>query len=281
MVGLTSKVWAQCLNSTRVHNHFVLLNTLAKHYNNHKKIPLITISNHSSCLDDPLMWGPLIPLKWQFNASRHRWSAAAQEICFTNSLYSMFFSMGKTFPIIRGKGLYQPAMDFALELLRDGQWLHFFPEGKVVINNKETQTISSRLDTDINISEDIDREVKPSYEFKWGLARLILDHVFSDNTCNELEILPIYHLGMDDILPTEEPYIPRINKRTTFYIRENGPILLDKKFLSTLIEDISSLNSKEKRIKIMQFFEYEMNSLKAKAIELHNSFENMVSIDKN
>ncbi|XP_054164739.1 tafazzin-like [Oppia nitens] len=278
-VGLISKLWMQCLNSSHVQNRVVLLDTLAKHYKNKDKRPLITISNHSSCLDDPLIWGVLIPMKWQLNAGRHRWSAAAQEICFTNVLYSMFFAMGKTFPIIRGKGLYQPAMDYALNLLKDGQWIHFFPEGKVVMRNKEIDSLRSpRLETHVNVSEDIDCEVKPSYDLKWGLARLLLDHVFNDNTYPEVEVLPFYHLGMDDILPTQEPYIPRVNKRTTFYIREDGPIVVNRNFLSELMDDISSLSSKDKRIKIMRFFESEMNSLKVKAIEIHNNLENIVNI---
>jgi monolysocardiolipin acyltransferase len=279
-IGLLSKLWTDLLNKSHVKNHFILLETLSKHYNNNHKKPLITISNHSSCMDDPLMWGTLIPFKWQFNSGRHRWSAAAQEVCFTTQLHSLFFSLGKTFPIIRGNGIYQPAMDFALDLLRDGHWLHFFPEGKVMIkdNNKDNNLITSRLDVDINVSEDIEREAKPSYELKWGLARLILDHVFNDNTSKELEVLPIYHLGMDDILPTKEPYIPRINKRVTFYVRDDGPIHLDRKSLSQLIGDITSLSSKDKRIKIMQFFENEMNLLKAKAIKLHYGLENIVSI---
>ena len=281
-VGLISKFWAQCLNSSRVHNHSVLLDTLTKHYNNKRRRPLITISNHSSCLDDPLIWGPLIPMKWQLNSGRHRWSAAAQEICFTNPLYSLFFSLGKTFPIIRGKGIYQPAMDFALELLGNGQWLHFFPEGKVVEPKKSEPMVESRLQTDVNVSENIDYQLSPSYELKWGLARLILDHVFSDHTCKEVEVLPFYHLGMEDILPTKEPYIPRVSKRTTFYIREDGPIVFDKNFLSSLLEDMSNMGSKEKRIKIMRFFESEMNSLKTKAIKLHNCFDNKrVSIKQN
>ena len=280
-VGLISKLWAQCLNTTRVHNHSVLLDTLAKHYNNKKKRPLITICNHSSCLDDPLIWGPLIPLKWQLYSTRHRWSAAAQEICFTNAVFSAFFSLGKTFPIIRGKGLYQPAMDFALDLLRDGQWLHFFPEGKVVVSDRENQVKSSRLDTDINVCEEVECKPKPSYELKWGLARLLLDHIYSDNSCEEVEVLPFYHMGMEEILPTKEPYIPRLNKRTTFYIRKDGPIVFNRKLLSELFEDLATISSKEKRIKIMRFFETEMNTLKAKAIALHNNFDDIIDVGQN
>lgn len=116
-VGLFSKFWMNLANSSTVHHAAILYEALNQNYlasrstrqwfagaRSLDRRPLITYSNHASCLDDPLMWGALIPLKWQLNSDRHRWSGAAAEVCFSKKWHSMFFSLGKTFPIIRGEG---------------------------------------------------------------------------------------------------------------------------------------------------------------------------------
>lgn len=50
---------------------------------------------------------------------------------------------------------------------------------------------------------------KEPLRLKWGVARMIYE-------APTLPIvIPIWHIGMDDILPNTEPYIPRFGKKVT------------------------------------------------------------------
>ncbi|GER47025.1 phospholipid/glycerol acyltransferase family protein [Striga asiatica] len=116
-VGAFAKSVANLLNTTTVYNAETLLH-LVRH--RPPAVPLITVSNHMSTLDDPLMWGfKGFPIA---DADLGRWVLAAEDICFKNPLYSYCFRLGKCIPITRGGGIYQPHMDEALERLADGAW---------------------------------------------------------------------------------------------------------------------------------------------------------------
>ncbi|CAO3595112.1 unnamed protein product [Absidia cylindrospora] len=87
-----------------------------------------------------------------------------------------FFSMGKAIPTIRGGGIYQPAVDFAIDRLNHGGWIHVFPEGKV------------------NQTEEMLR-------FKWGIGRLIME----SDVCPI--VIPMWHQGMDQVRPLRGPFV--------------------------------------------------------------------------
>lgn len=46
-------------------------------------------------------------------------------------LVRQFFLTGKTLPINRGGGLDQPVLHHVATLVRNGDWAHIFPEGKI------------------------------------------------------------------------------------------------------------------------------------------------------
>lgn len=238
------------------------------------KAPLLTLSNHISCIDDPVLWASLLPLTYySTNTNSVRWSAAAVEICFSKPWHSAFFSLGKTYPIVRGVGLNQVGMDFALALLNCNQWLHLFPEGRVMRDDKQ-QKITNQ-----------DR----GYIFKWGISKLILDYLnkcsttssYSANTISEktIRILPFYHLGLDEILPIGWPYIPRFGKQITIYIR---PTVIDMnlKLLSDILKNRSinnqsflksKCNDTIKRIKLTNYLEEEVEKLIPETTRLHQN----------
>lgn len=190
-VGIFSKIWAEWLNKIYVHNKNGLHDAVEKRPSNQA---LVTVSNHRSCFDDPVLWGVL---KWRHLVTNNevmRWSLGASDICFTKEWHAKFFSYGRVVPICRGEGVYQKSMDFVLEKLNKGGWVHVFPEGRV-------------------------NETNEYMRLKWGVGRLITE-------CKVAPIvLPLWHVGMDEILPNRTPYIPHIGKRVTLVIGQ--PIQFD------------------------------------------------------
>lgn len=86
---------------------------------------LLTFSNHVSLFDDPL-------LVCNFGLPRYRdvrWVAADALNFFGSPWKAWLFTAGKSVPIVRGAGLEQPGLRFLRERLREGEWVHIFPEG--------------------------------------------------------------------------------------------------------------------------------------------------------
>ncbi|OZC07430.1 Acyltransferase [Onchocerca flexuosa] len=150
-----------------------------------KSRPLITVSNHRSNMDDPLIWCLFTWHEFFSNLSRFRYTLAAHNICFTNAWHTLFFSLGKCVPIVRGEGVYQKGVDFCIEKLAENQWIHIFPEGKVT-------------PTPIRI--------------KWGVARMIME------SPNPPIVLPIWIHRMAEVWPQSKPYYPRIGKHVIIMI---------------------------------------------------------------
>ncbi|KAJ3649806.1 hypothetical protein Zmor_021526 [Zophobas morio] len=228
-VGLFSKILIQWLNKAKVHNNHIITSILDKRPRN---VPLITVSNHHSCFDDPGLWGTL---KWRhlMRPFVMRWSLAAHDICFTCAQHSYFFSLGKCIPVIRGAGVYQDAVDFCIEQLAKGSWVHVFPEGKVNMT-------------------------KENMRLKWGVGRMIFESPITPI------VVPIWHIGMDDVLPNEPPYVLRLGKNLTF--NYGNPI-----DLSEMVRQLKDRKATdvEARKQITDFLQDQLLKLKAETEELH------------
>ncbi|RIB08886.1 Tafazzin-like protein [Gigaspora rosea] len=177
---LVSKFFLKfCTSSYNVYNQEPFIKTLM---DPNRTRPILTVANHLSTLDDPLLWGS-IPFKNFLRRHRTRWTLGAQEICFTTPKLSKFFALGQVIPTIRGAGIYQPAMNFALDRLNEGKWIHIFPEAKI---NQTTELIY----------------------FKWGIGRLIMESI------NPPIVIPIWHKGFEKVMPKERDHtwIPLFGK---------------------------------------------------------------------
>lgn len=189
-VGSVAKLFTSLLSFTTVQN----LETLTELIKSRPKgTPLLTVSNHMSTLDDPLMWG--LPGISALDHKVLRWILTAEDICFTNPVFSYFFRLGKCIPVTRGGGIYQPAMSEALDRLNEGEWLHSFPQGKVM----QDDVALPRL--------------------KWGVGRLIARAAVPPI------VLPLAHSGFERVMPEEymfgrRPLIPLCFKRISIVVGE-------------------------------------------------------------
>lgn len=129
---------------------------------------LLTVSNHISVLDDPLIWG-VLPLSFAFSYGHqaHRWTFASHDLCFTNTILSHFFTLGQTLPTHRIKhsiygGLFQPTFTEGVRMLSriDGDGLSYNPHCATIPRYRPvTQTIFSKL----NQAADADATPKLSW----------------------------------------------------------------------------------------------------------------------
>ena len=128
---------------------------------------LLTFSNHVSMFDDP--W--LISCFGLPEYEKIRWIAADAKNFFSGRFVGALFSAGKCVPVVRGLGLDQPGFAFLEARLREGDWVHLFPEGG------RTRHEDGRM----------------KMPFKPGIGRLI--------DVAEPIVLPFFHSGMGKVLP--------------------------------------------------------------------------------
>ncbi|ORY83284.1 acyltransferase-domain-containing protein [Protomyces lactucae-debilis] len=187
-VGMLSKAFLYGTQSVTTHGREAFVKMLQT-----RKRPVISVCNHISVMDEPLLWG-VMPAKTLFNPTHVRWSMGSADICFTNKVLSTFFSSGQTLATYRhGAGMFQPALDDAITLLsQSNAWLHVFPEGRI----RQSKDYSMRY-------------------FKWGISRIVLETAM----LGELPIIvPFFIEGFDQVMheSREWPrFLPRVGKKIT------------------------------------------------------------------
>ena len=91
-------------------------------------VPVVTVCNHLSIVDDPCICGAITP---RFSSLFSRWGLCAEEICFKRDLYAWGFGTGNILPVLRGVGTEQENLFLLTEKVRPGMWVNIFPEGRV------------------------------------------------------------------------------------------------------------------------------------------------------
>ena len=168
---------------------------------------MLSFSNHVSLFDDPLLVSNLGATRY----AEVRWIAADHANFFSSKLMGILFSSGKCVPIIRGGGLEQLGFSFLLDRLREGDWVHIFPEGG------RTREADARLRT----------------PFKLGIGRLLVEA--------QPIAIPFYHRGMHELLPIGST-VPRFGKRVV--VQFGSPTRADSRWsrdLRSASDDMTAL----------------------------------------
>ncbi|TPX69813.1 hypothetical protein SpCBS45565_g02171 [Spizellomyces sp. 'palustris'] len=212
-VGAVAKLFLKTYTHLHTFNEHALLETIL--HQRHR--PVITVGNHLSVLDDPMLWG-ILPWKLLTDQHRMRWSLGAKEICFGNRVTAWFFGSGRVIPIVRGDGIYQPAMDLAIQKLNKNGWVHIFSEGRV---NQESTMLP----------------------FRWGIARLIME------LSQPPIVVPFWHKGLESVMPENTKfYFPRPNKEVILAFGE--PIDFGS---NGILDSVKGLDDTEARIRLTDY----------------------------
>lgn len=203
---------------------------------------LLTVANHVSVLDDPLIWG-VLPYRHAFNPENHRWSLGSYDLCFQNKALSTFFTLGQVLPTHRSAyspygGLFQPTMTQAIRILSSQPFsksgLTEAPASKVSRRFKSPDIADPFTSGALTYSTNgTDTFPAPSYYrnrnfswvhifpegrvhqhpdksmryFRWGVSRLILESEPLP------EIIPIFIDGNQDVMHESREF-PRFLPRT-------------------------------------------------------------------
>ncbi|KAI9768003.1 MAG: hypothetical protein M1840_005315 [Geoglossum simile] len=230
LIGLVAKAFLFGCNRTEVQGleKFVRILDERKRVEGRKR-GLLTVSNHISVIDDPVMWGTL-PLRHLLSPDNLRWSLGSHDICFKNKVRSNFFTLGQVLPTHRSAysahgGLFQPTMTQCIRLLSSPPFTSSPSPGAIdPLSSPSTYTTTgsdtfpapssyqSRSHSWVHIFPEGKVRQHPTRSlryFKWGIARLILEA----DPCPT--IVPVWIEGLDNVIHHSRPkprFIPRMGE---------------------------------------------------------------------
>lgn len=204
---------------------------------------LLTVMNHVSVVDEPLVWG-FLPTSMYMYKDGLRWTLGADNICFKNKFLSKYFSLGQVLGTKRfGAGPFQTSVDCAVELLSPNcpysvdalnstgfdpkaKWVHIFPESYV--------------------HQPLPPHQNSLRYFHWGVSRMVLE------ATKPPIVVPIFGHGLEKAWPEDRPKSSSFFKGMGTKIQFNVGQPLDeraiadfrKKWLKIIDEDpMANMNS--------------------------------------
>eukprot|EP00466_Bigelowiella_natans_P021411 jgi/Bigna1/53559/estExt_Genewise1Plus.C_210051 len=196
ILGTTSYVFMHYLNDTKITNNQQLTDAVYKRNKKFEGRGLITVSNHVSAFDDPLLPSAMWSIPRFLSPKELRYVFCLTDRCFNKWWKGRMLTSAKVVPVERGAGLDQFAMRYARQKLEHGDWIHLYPEG--------------------TRSRDGGKTVRP---FKIGVGKLVLDSTVPP------AVIPFYHTGMHKVLPVKAKSLRTGNQ---IHIMVGDPIFFDK-----------------------------------------------------
>ncbi|KAJ3121996.1 hypothetical protein HK098_003181 [Nowakowskiella sp. JEL0407] len=165
-----------------------------------------------------------------------------------------FFRAGKAFATEDGKGIYQGSMEKALEKLNQNDWVHVFPEAKIV----QDGTI---------------------HPFRWGIGRLIMESKTPPIVVPFFhKIVMIFAKGMERIMPTYTLLRPRPLQKLFFMVGEPIDFAEHHHLWEDLKKDFErqkelhrtfeDYDAQKVRIQIVQMLKDKLESLRSEGLKM-------------
>ncbi|SMQ48890.1 unnamed protein product [Zymoseptoria tritici ST99CH_3D7] len=276
LVGFLSRTFLYAFNRTEVQGVEKFMELLDERRDERSRTRgLLTVSNHTSIVDDPLVWG-VLPHRYYWTTSNMRFSLGSADICFKNMLAATFFTFGNTLPAHRSAhskfgGLFQPTMTQCIRLLSDPH------AGTYELHPAEDRSLESLPRSDPFSSAELtysttgtDSNPAPSAYpsrrfswihifpegmihqhpdkvmryFKWGVARLILE----SDPCPD--VVPMWIDGPQHIMDNERGWpraIPRAGKAVSVTF---GDVVDSEKVFEPFRQRWRAMKEKAKRKKL-------------------------------
>lgn len=220
VVALASKAYMRGLNDLRTYRLRVLTDAVEARP---PGVGLLTVSNHRSVADDPIMLSAILPPRILLRPRLMRWGMCSVDICFQSAAMARFITLGKALPVKRFGGIGHPFVLAAAEKLAAGDWLHMYPEGRVV--QRGLGYMKRGVGKMLAIAHERAAEAQAESE---AAADAAAGAAMTATAVAEAPaaaprglpiVLPIYHEGVENVMPQDPEthmlfgIVPRVGQR--------------------------------------------------------------------